>query len=30
MELGADKNTIEEVNNTIELISPIIGEYING
>ena len=29
MELGADKNTIEEVNNTIELIGPIIGEYIN-
>lgn len=30
MELGADKNTIEEVNNTIELIGPIIGDYING
>lgn len=30
MELGADKNTIEEVNNTIDLIGPIIGEYING
>lgn len=30
MELGADKNTIEEVNNTINLIGPIIGEYING
>ena len=30
MELGADKNTIEEVNNTIQLISPIIGDYING
>ena len=30
LELGADKNTIEEVNNTIDLIGPIIGEYING
>lgn len=30
MEVGADKNTIEEVNNTIDLIGPIIGEYING
>ncbi|MBR3230351.1 MAG: stage II sporulation protein P [Bacilli bacterium] len=30
MELGADKNTIEEVSNTINLIGPIIGEYING
>ena len=30
MELGADKNTIEEINNTIDLIGPIIGEYING
>ena len=30
MELGANENTIEEVQNTIDLISPIIGEYING
>lgn len=29
MEIGADENTIEEVNNTIDLIGPIIGEYVN-
>ena len=29
MELGADKNTIEEVNNTIDLIGPIIGDFLD-
>ena len=29
MELGGDKNTIDEVLNTIDLIAPIIGEYVN-
>lgn len=29
MEIGGEKNTIDEVLNTIDLISPIIGEYIN-
>ena len=30
MEIGAEENTINEVLNTIELIAPIIGEYVNG
>lgn len=30
IEIGANENTIDEVLNTIELIAPIIGEYING
>jgi len=30
MEIGSDDNTISEVLNTIELIAPIIGEYVNG
>ena len=30
IEIGAEENTINEVLNTIELITPIIGEYING
>ena len=30
MELGTEGNTISEVLNTIELIAPIIGEYVNG
>ncbi len=30
MELGTEENTIEEVLNTIELIAPIIGDYVNG
>ncbi|MBR3199123.1 MAG: stage II sporulation protein P [Bacilli bacterium] len=29
MEIGGEKNTIEEVLNTIDLIAPILGEYIN-
>ena len=29
MEIGSDQNTIDEVLNTIELLAPIIGEYIN-
>lgn len=29
IEIGGDKNTINEVLNTIDLITPIIGEYIN-
>ena len=29
MEIGGEKNTIDEVLNTIDLISQIIGEYIN-
>ena len=29
MEIGADQNTIEEVLNTIELIAPILGDYVN-
>lgn len=29
LELGSEENTIDEVLNTIELIAPIIGEYIN-
>ena len=29
MEIGAYENTIDEILNTIELIAPIIGEYIN-
>lgn len=29
IEIGADQNTIEEVLNTIELIAPIIGDYVN-
>lgn len=30
IELGTEENTIDEVLNTIELIAPIIGDYING
>jgi len=30
MEVGAEENTAEEVLNTIELIAPIIGDYVNG
>ena len=30
LELGANYNTYEEVQNTIHLIAPIIGEYIYG
>lgn len=30
LEMGSDTNTIDEVLNTIELITPIIGAYING
>lgn len=30
IEIGAEENTIEEVLNTIELIAPIFGEYVNG
>ena len=30
IEIGSNQNTIDEVLNTIELLSPIIGEYING
>lgn len=30
IEIGGYENSFEEVKNTIELISPIIGEYING
>ena len=30
IEIGAEENTINEVLNTIELIAPIIGEYVNG
>lgn len=30
IEIGADENTIEEVLNTIELIAPILGDYVNG
>lgn len=30
IEIGAEENTIEEVLNTIELIAPIIGDYVNG
>lgn len=30
IEIGADENTIDEVLNTIELIAPIIGDYVNG
>lgn len=30
MELGTEGNTIDEVLNTIELIAPIIGDYVNG
>ncbi len=29
LEIGSDKNNISEVLNTIELISPIIGEFVN-
>ena len=29
MEIGSDTNTIEEVVNTIDLIGPVIGDYIN-
>lgn len=29
MEIGSNQNTIDEVLNTIELIAPIIGEYVN-
>ena len=29
LEIGGEENTIDEVLNTIELIAPIIGEYIN-
>lgn len=29
IEIGAQENTIDEVLNTIELLAPIIGEYIN-
>lgn len=29
MEIGSDQNTIDEVLNTIDLIAPIIGEYVN-
>ena len=30
IELGSNENTIDEVLNTIDLIAPIIGEYVNG
>lgn len=30
IEIGADENTIDEVLNTIELIAPILGDYVNG
>ena len=30
LELGSEENTIDEVLNTLDLISEIIGEYING
>lgn len=30
LEIGAEENTIDEVLNTIELIAPIIGDYVNG
>lgn len=30
IEIGSDENTIDEVLNTIELLAPIIGDYING
>ena len=30
IEIGSDTNTIDEVLNTIELISPIIAEYVHG
>ncbi len=30
MELGSDSNTIDEVLNTIELLAPIIGEFVHG
>ena len=30
LELGGNKNTYEEVKNTIDLIVPLIGEYLNG
>lgn len=29
LELGSEENTIDEVLNTIELIAPIMGEYVN-
>ena len=29
IEIGAQENTIDEVLNTIDLLAPIIGEYIN-
>ncbi len=29
LEVGGDKNTISEILNTIELLAPIIGEYVN-
>ena len=29
LEVGSDKNTISEILNTIELLAPIIGEYVN-
>ncbi len=30
MEMGSDSNTIDEVLNTIELLAPIIGEFVHG
>ncbi len=30
LEIGTDTSTIEEVQNTIEIITPIIGEFVNG
>ncbi len=30
LELGGNKNTYEEVKNTIEILAPLIGEYLNG
>ncbi len=30
IEIGGQENTIDEVLNTIELIAPIIGQYVNG
>ena len=29
MEIGSEENTIDEVLNTVELIAPVIGEYVN-
>ena len=30
IEIGGYQNTISEVKNTIDIIAPILGEYING